>query len=127
MSEAIGEVEFYTRLAAQGVSDPDHWAFKCPVCGTVQSIASLMTANLSHEGAYQVVGYACEGRFRNAGPYRKGAPAAVRGCDWTLGGLLQIHELVVTYEGGQSEAWFMPATAQEAQALERAVTAGEIT
>jgi hypothetical protein len=43
----------------------------------------------------------------------------VRGCDWTLGGLFTIHELIVVDEDGKDNPLFVPATADEAQALER--------
>ena len=101
----ITEDECVALLNAQGVP-PDHWAFRCPKCGHIQSVASLMCHGLSYEEASARAYYACEGRF---------TPAT--GCDWTLGGLFQIHTLEVVTPGGRSLPCFEPAAPEEAQAL----------
>lgn len=36
--------EFQSALRAQGVSSHEHFAFKCPMCGTVQSARDLIAA-----------------------------------------------------------------------------------
>jgi len=56
-----------------------HYAFRCPKCGHVQSFASV-ARHVSQEQALSLAHYSCEGRFTKD-----------CGCDWTLGGLFQIH------------------------------------
>lgn len=110
--------EFHSELRAQGVSGKHHLAFRCPMCGTIQSATSLIKAGAGKdfEQVEKFLGFSCVGRFTNAGPPRKkpdGQP-----CDWTLGGLFQFHELEVIDTDGQSHPRFEIATAAEAAALE---------
>lgn len=100
--------EFHATLRAQGVSAREHTAFVCVQCGNVQSIASLMLHGMAAEQAERRVGFSCEGRMTKD-----------RGCDWTLGGLFTIHELEVITDDGKSHPTFLPATPEQAQALER--------
>lgn len=72
-----------------------HWRFVCPSCGTVQTPQDLLDAGLSKEEAHRVMAYSCVGRFTRA-----------KGCDWTLGGLLQIHTLEVQFEDGTKRPTF---------------------
>jgi len=120
--ETIPRAEFLGRIAAQGVSRRSHAAFRCPMCKTVQSIASLTRAGVSEEKAETYIGFSCIGRFTGAGSPRNqpdGEP-----CNWTLGGLLRLHEMEVVDRGGNAHPFFAVATAEEAQALE-ATFAGE--
>lgn len=121
----INAREALTEFAAQKVSSSEHIAFKCPRCHTVQSMASLARACVpltppAKLGSY--IGFSCEGRFNGAGewPSDPAAQAArtKRGCNWTLGGLFQIHELIVVTPEGEQPS-FEIATPDEAQALER--------
>ena len=124
--ETITVEEFRSRLKAQGVSANRHMALKCPVCGTVQSMASLVRAGATPEQAEQRIGFGCEGRLTNAGPWpsekdksvKAKARRKVRGCDWSLGGLFRIHELEVVTEDGEKHPRFVVATPEEAKALE---------
>jgi hypothetical protein len=122
--EVIAVAEAHARMKAQSVSSREHIAFKCPICGTIQSIASLVKAGVPADRAEKYVGFSCEGRFSGAGPWTK-APRRqlVRGCDWTLGGLLHLHKLEVEHEDNR-QMTFEIATPEEAQALE-AVTKKE--
>lgn len=117
--ERISVDEAHARFRAQGVSAREHVAFVCVVCGTVQSMASLVLAGAKDLAqAERLVGFSCEGRLRGAGPWRPDhSGPTTRGCDWTLGGLLSIHTLEVD---GQPS--FQIAPAAEALALERWVT-----
>ncbi len=128
--EVITRDELTRRAEAQGVSHPRHWAFVCPICSTVQSPASLMAAGVHPDEVDHVLGFSCEGRATDAGPWpgdrargsRAMARRGVRGCDWTLGGLFRIHtlEVVCPGEGGDySRPCFQVASPAEAQALER--------
>ena len=125
--EQITFEEFHIRAKAQGVSAREHIAFVCVVCGTVQSIASLIKAGAAPEKAEGFLGFSCEGRVSSAGPWPSKRDKSVkakqrrlvRGCNWSLGGLFKIHQLeVVTDKGPQPS--FVLATPEQAHALESA-------
>jgi hypothetical protein len=127
--EVIDVPEFYARLKAQGVSNSNHACLICPICKTPQSMASLIAAGATPERAESSVGFSCEGRLTNAGPWpsekdkskKAVARRKVRGCDWTLGGLFRLHELEVQTEDGEKHPRFVIASAEVAQELERTV------
>lgn len=108
--EQITLDEFVLRLQAQGVPQ-EHCAFRCVRCGHIQSAASLVRY-LPPEDAGNAAYYSCEGR------YSKDV-----GCDWTLGGLLQIHKLEVLTEDSiivgmlRAVPVFELASPEEARAL----------
>jgi hypothetical protein len=102
-------------LQAQGVPRK-HVATKCPICGTVQSMASLERAGATEADAMASFGFSCVGRFTNAGPHKRGDPPG-KGCDWSLGGLLRLHEVEVVLEGGAISPAFEVASPDEAKAL----------
>lgn len=110
-------------LAAQGVPKR-HVAFKCPVCGTVQSAHSLILAGAGDEpkDVADVLGFSCVGRFTHRKPAGEAEPDT--GCDWTLGGLFRLHTLEVVVDG-KPVPCFEPASPEEAQALYRLHTEGE--
>lgn len=118
--------QLHERFKAQGVSTREHIAFKCINCGTVQSMASLIKAGCPAPDAERYVGFSCEGRFSNAGPYpsekrqdaKSKARRQVRGCDWTLGGLFRLHKLEVIHAEGRLQPIFEVASAEEARSLE---------
>lgn len=108
--------EFHAALKAQGVSSSRHLAFVCPACGTVQSMADHVAAGATPEQAENAIGFSCVGRRTGAGSPRKkpdGKP-----CNWTLGGLFQIHTLTVIDEEGTRHPRFALATPEQAQAHE---------
>lgn len=118
--------EFHAELKAQGVGRREDIAFVCPVCGTVQSGADWMAATgKPFDEIEPVIGFSCIGRETGAGPHKAGT-APGKGCDWTLGGLLRIHQLEIVGEDGQRHAMFEPASADLAQqhALQRRQQAG---
>ena len=118
--EVIGLPAFHARLHAQGVADRNHNAFVCPICGTVQSMASLVEAGATAEKAESIIGFSCEGRLTKAGPFKKANAGSVRGCDWSLGGLFRLHKLEVD-DGARIHPLFELATAEQAQALASAI------
>jgi hypothetical protein len=61
------------------------WVLICPACGTKQTPREVANAggNIDTQA-----GFSCIGRFPNA--------VKNLGCDWTLGGLFQIHEVMCT-------------------------------
>lgn len=120
----ISVEEFQAELKAQGVSSPDHVAVKCPACGTVQSKALLKDQGCPEDKIEGQIGFSCVGRWNDAGPPpRKGddTPRDPPGCNWTLGGLLSLHELEVT-RGDENHPMFEVATPEEARALEATLT-----
>ncbi|ARM12090.1 MULTISPECIES: VVA0879 family protein [Rhizobium] len=112
--------EFHGELRAQGVSGKQHLAFRCPMCATIQSAASLIKAGAGEnfEQVEKFLGFSCVGRFTGAGSPRK-APDG-QPCNWTLGGFLRLHKLEVIDADGKAYARFEIATADEASALEAA-------
>lgn len=117
--EVISIDEFRARCQAQGVRSSEHLAFKCPICGTVQSATSLIRAigaGATFEAVRDQLGFSCVGRFTAAGPHQPDTPPG-RGCDWTLGGLFRLHKLEVIHMG-QHVMHFAFATPEEAQALQ---------
>jgi hypothetical protein len=124
--ERITVAEFHARLKAQEVGETWHCALVCPVCGTVQSIASLVKAGATQPQAERMIGFACEGRLTDVGPWpnsKNNSDKAfirrhMRGCDWTLGGLFKVHELEVLTDDGEAHPRFRVATMEQAKALE---------
>lgn len=102
--------QFQAELLAQKVPR-DHLAVKCPMCKTVQSAADLIAdgAGASFEDVERFLGYSCVGRWKD-----KHARGPGKGCDWTLGGFLQLHKLVIVADG-KRHPHFEPATPAEAQ------------
>jgi hypothetical protein len=127
-AERITVEEAHRRMKAQGVSAREHVALKCPMCGTVQSMATLLKAGANADNVESFIGYSCEGRFSDAGPWPSPADKSqraarrrrVRGCDWTLGGLFHLHKLEVETPNGVRFS-FEIATPEEARDLERQV------
>lgn len=122
--EQITVEELHSRFRAQGVVAREHIAVVCPICATVQSIASLTRAGADVAEAERMIGFSCEGRLTNAGPWpgakkrsaETKARRTVRGCDWTLGGLFKVHRLEVMADG-KAHPYFNVASAEQAQAL----------
>ena len=106
--------EFRAALAAQGV-DRINYALVCPNCKTVQSIRDFVDVGLTAERAERLIGFSCVGRaFSIAKRPAKAKPGD--GCDWSLGGLLKLHELEVVDDHGRPRPHFAPATPEQAQA-----------
>ena len=133
--ETISLDEAHRRMNAQGVSHQRHFAFRCPICSTVQSMASLVAAGAKPDTVHGYIAFSCEGRFTGAGPAARSNDKsrkakerrAIRGCDWTLGGLFQLQKLQIEYPDGKVSPSFEIVDATEAQALEASLQAvGEV-
>ena len=109
--------EFHAVLKAQGVKDRVDLAFRCPICGTVQSGRDLIAAGAgkTFDEVEKYIGFSCVGRWTGAGPHKKGNGTG-HGCDWTLGGVFHLHEVEVILPDGEHRPTFEPVTAEEAQA-----------
>jgi len=108
--------EFHAEVRAQDV--PLHQvAVICPMCGTIQCASDLIAAGVgaTFDEVEPHLGFSCIGRFTNAGPHRPGTPPG-NGCDWTLGGLFQLHRLEVIAEDGKAHPRFELATPEQARA-----------
>jgi len=111
--------EFHEALRAQGVPK-EHMALKCPICGTVQSSWDLIKAGVGkdYDAVANYIGFSCVGRWNNTGPFQHKKSENVpskQGCDWTLGGMFQLHKLEVVTEDGEHYPRFEPCTPEEAQ------------
>lgn len=93
--------EFHAAIKAQGKERIEDVTFKCPHCGTLQSAQDLIDAGAgeSMDEVEKYLGFSCVGRFTES-----------KGCDWTLGGLFQIHELEVITPDGERHPRFIPAS-----------------
>ena len=69
-------------------SDPKKWQFKCPSCGGVQTLSDFIENKVPEPGGKFY--FSCIGRW-----------VKDRGCDWTLGGLFQIHTTEVIPKEGK--------------------------
>lgn len=124
--KSITHDQFKALLNEQGVSSREHWAFICPACKTVQSMALLARNGVPADKLDTQIGFSCVGRWNGAGaPDFKGArPAKGKlGCNWTLGGLLRIHQLEVSDPRNDNvHPCFELASPEQAQALEKELT-----
>lgn len=90
--------EFKETLEAQGVSR-EQYKFICPHCKTIQCAQDLIDAGAgkTFDEVKKYLAFSCVGRFTKD-----------KGCNWTLGGLFQIHELEVITPDGEHHPWFEP-------------------
>ncbi len=97
--------EFKAAIKSQGVPIEDV-TFECPHCKTLQSMNDLIEAGAgkTREEVEPYIGFSCVGRFTDK-----------KGCDWTLGGLFQIHELEVITPDGEHHPRFKPVAAQPSE------------
>jgi len=110
--------EFDSLLEKQGVRSSRDNAFICPACDTVQSMRSLVMAGCSKEKVADYIGFSCEGRFSHGQSPTVAKERNNRGCNWTLGGLFQIHKVLLK-EGDQTQPHFAAATPEAARDLEK--------
>lgn len=106
--------EFLAALKAQGVPSPRQAFLVCPMCGTLQNADDLIRAGAgtTFDEVEKYLGFSCVGRWTHGKPppVEKGTQV---GCDWTLGGLFQTHELEVVTPDGTKHPRFMPATPEQ--------------
>ncbi len=107
--------QFHAACKAQAPSH-DLIVFKCPACQTLQTGRDLIAAGAGPDfsSIEKYLGFSCIGRFIGAPSPRQqpdGNP-----CNWTLGGLFQIHRLTVITPDGARHPHFELATLAEADA-----------
>lgn len=111
--------EYHAALKAQGVKEGLKLCMVCPMCGTVQNGEDLIKAGAGQtlgdvEG---FIGFSCIGRWTHGRPPPKKEERGTQvGCNWTLGGLFQFHELEVITPDGERHPRFAVATPEQAQA-----------
>ena len=90
--------EFEDVMKSQGVHIEDV-TFECPRCRTLQSANDLIAAGAGKDldAVEGYLAFSCIGRWDES-----------KGCDWTLGGLFQFHELEVITADGKHHPRFMP-------------------
>lgn len=110
--------DYRAEIKAQGV-DKEDYAFICPACSTVQSARWLIKAGAGKdfEEVEGYLGFSCVGRFTGAGDKREEG----KGCNWTCGGLFQIHKLTVITPDGEKHPRFEIATPEQAAQLKTAL------
>jgi hypothetical protein len=115
--------EFAAEARKRFGDDPQHWKFVCPMCGTAQSAADLLATGKFTPGAGEanrVLGFSCIGRFTGQGDEGIAAVNAGKpwdkGCNWTLGGLLQTHSVELLDDAGKKFPHFDLAPAPGGEA-----------
>jgi hypothetical protein len=112
--QRITHDQFKAMLTSQGVPR-QHWALTCPICSTVQSFALLEREGVPENNLEGQLGFSCVGRWNGAGQFKPAGPKKV-GCNWTLGGLFQLHKMEVELDG-QRHPTFVPSTPEQAREL----------
>lgn len=84
----LTQEEWLKEAASLFGRDPRKWKFRCVKCRGVQTIQDFLDAGISEEEALKRVHFSCIGRWVKG-----------RGCDWTLGGLFQVHKVEVIVPG----------------------------
>lgn len=117
MSQAreITHAEFIAEYRAQSETR-EGIVFICPACGTLQNALDLIAAGAGEkfEDVGGQIGFTCVGRHRGQGSPSKAI--AGKGCNWTLGGLFQIHTLTVLTAEGDKHPHFELASREQADA-----------
>lgn len=78
--------DFCNKMKSIHGEDPKNWRFKCPSCGETQSPKDFIDAGI--EEPESKTHFSCIGRWVKG-----------RGCNWSLGGLIQINELTIIKDG----------------------------
>lgn len=82
----IPHAEWLADLKSKYGDDQNQWRFKCPSCGWIQCKQDFIDAGIELSGDQHMNN--CIGRW-----------VSDRGCDWSLGGLFQIHKTAVLWRG----------------------------
>ena len=117
--ETIPLKDFVDSLKAQDVGSSLYACLVCPMCGMVQNADDLVKAGAgkSFDEVERYLGFSCVGRWtHNKPPPAKKDKGTQDGCNWTLGGLFNFHELEVIDTEGNHHPRFKVATKEQAQA-----------
>lgn len=91
--------EFKDLIKKQGRDRIEDATFICPQCKTIQSAQDLIDAGAGKDfdEVNKYLAFSCVGRW-----------SKTKGCNWTLGGLFQLHELEIVDENGERHPRFEP-------------------
>lgn len=118
--KTITQDEFIADATARFGESPRNWKFVCPMCGTVQSVQQLLDAVIAVGGkkddVHGYIGFSCIGRFTGQGDAgiaaKRRGEKWDKGCNWSLGGFLRLHELEVVMPDGYKRPTFELAEAE---------------
>lgn len=99
--EQVTVADFKAEAIRRFGEKANNWKYICPKCKTVQCYQDFVDAGVDPEEAKKRIGFSCIGRVV------KGV-----GCDWSLGGLFQIHDLELIDEDGSLHPHFELAPAE---------------
>ena len=91
------EAEWLAEAERRFGSDRNDWAFECVACGHIQSARSVMTHGCT-DASMTIrawLTHNCEGRYNKS-----------YGCDWSLGGMLHIHKVILISDKGVAYPMF---------------------
>lgn len=97
----------FRKEAVDQAPSSDLVVYKCPMCETLQTARDLVSAGAgeSLDEVERYLGFSCIGRFTG-----RGSPSAEKGkghgCNWTLGGLFQMHSFEVVTPDGKAHPLF---------------------
>ena len=109
--------QFHAALKAQvSATCREDYCLVCPMCGTIQDANDLIKAGAgkTFEEVEKYLGFSCVGRFTHQKPPPK-EKGTQEGCNWSLGGLFQFHNLVIITPDGKKHPSFEPASAEQFQ------------
>lgn len=103
--------QFKTLLKGQNCSI-EHVKFECPMCGTHQCAQDFIDAGAGKnlDDVERFLAFSCIGRWtgQDGPPPFEQKAADNKGCNWTLGGFLNFHELGVSTPDGKIHPRFKP-------------------
>lgn len=91
------------------------WLYVCPICGHVQGAHEFAErTNVKKEDFRKYIGFSCIGRYlkdkikkpKNQDDHAFPVKMKGGGCNWTLGGLFQLHKVVVINSKGEPTPMF---------------------
>lgn len=88
--------DFQTEGERRFGKERKNWQLQCPQCKQAMIAEDYRAAGVLVDDINKYVGFSCVGRFNDG----------KKGCDWTLGGLFQIHELEIQDEEGNMHPHF---------------------
>ena len=104
MRIAIKLADFVNEAKKRFGDDNRKWKFKCPSCGAIQSAEDFSQLDCFKDKKGEInkfIGFSCIGRFT-----RENEKEKFKGCNWTLGGLFQIHALEIEDNDGKMHKHF---------------------
>jgi len=91
--------------------DPRKWKFVCPMCNKVQSVQDFLNLKerMDEDTIRGHIGFSCIGTFNGRGTeilFNDNNEKSKHGCNYTLGGLFQIHTIEIKDNDGKTHPRF---------------------